>query len=306
MAVRRAIFRWRAAGAGAAVVSGRSKVLCAALTFAVEQGLLRWHPLAGMRRPPQPLPRLPLPLDDVQMLLRTAAKLVADAEAAADTAGGRQRLFEAEQTQLLAHLAADSAARRGELAAFLAGDLAGRVLSIHQAISGLDTVTCPKTHQYRSMTLGSTTANRWHRHLQHFPVLERGQDWLFAPDPDRATFIHPRGLAARFERLRAVASVPHATLHRLRHTVAVILVAAGHLLAAQHRLGHRDASTTLRHYGWVLPPDDTAIADQLEVILTHGPGAATSLPARPAKRMPDISGSFDELCVEQAPDLVAG
>ncbi len=88
------------------------------------------------------------------------------------------------------------------------------------------------------------------------------------------THVTNRGaLAARFERLRAVAGVPHATLHRLRHTVAVILVAAGHVLAAQHRLGHRDAATTLRHYGWVLPPDDTAIADELEVILTRGLGA---------------------------------
>lgn len=90
------------------------------------------------------------------------------------------------------------------------------------------------------------------------------------------THVTNRGaLAARFERLRAVAGVPHATLHRLRHTVAVILVAAGHVLAAQHRLGHRDAATTLRHYGWVLPPDDTAIADELEVILARGLGAET-------------------------------
>ena len=63
--------------------------------------------------------------------------------------------------------------------------------------------------------------------------------WLFAPSPLRATFVRPRGLAGRFDRLRAIAGVPDASLHRFRHTVAVLLVAEGNLLAAQHRLGHR-------------------------------------------------------------------
>ena len=73
----RSIARWQSAGATVSVVSGRSKVLCSALTWAIEQGILRSHPLAGMRRPPQPLPRLPVALDDVDLLLSTAAKLVA-------------------------------------------------------------------------------------------------------------------------------------------------------------------------------------------------------------------------------------
>lgn len=79
--------------------------------------------------------------------------------------------------------------------------------------------------------------------------------------------MQPRGLAARFERLRVIAGVPDASLHRLRHTVAVVLVADGKLLAAQHRLGHRDLSTTLRHYGWAQAPDDVGIADHLDAVL---------------------------------------
>ncbi len=91
---------------------------------------------------------------------------------------------------------------------------------------------------------------------QRWPVPGRGQDWLFAPSSTRWTFVHPRGLAARLNRLRNLAGVPDASLHRLRHTVAVVLVAKGELLAAQHRLGHRDLSTTLRQYGWAQAPDD--------------------------------------------------
>jgi integrase len=55
----------------------------------------------------------------------------------------------------------------------------------------------------------------------------------------------------------------------LRHTVAVVLVAEGKLLAAQHRLGHRELSTTLRHCGWAQAPDHTAIADHLDAVLNR-------------------------------------
>ena len=45
-------------------------------------------------------------------------------------------------------------------------------------------------------------------------------------------------------------------------------VGEGKLLAAQHRLGHRDLSTTLRHYGWAQPPDDVDIANHLDMVLS--------------------------------------
>jgi integrase len=267
-AMHRVIGRWQATGVTLATVSSRAKTLSSALRWAVEQGILRSHPLAGLRHPPVPLPRLPLPLDDVDRLLRAAAKQVAEAR------GGTSlhRSFEAEQTELLVRLAADAGARRGELAALKVGDLDGRVLHICRNISGPCTVTTPKSHQYRSLTLGQTTAELWHAHVERWPVSTRDRDWLFSPTPARATFLQPRGLAARFERLRDFAGVPDAALHRLRHTVAVVLVAEGKLLAAQHRLGHRDLSTTLRHYGWAQAPDDTAVADHLDAVLNRCSG----------------------------------
>ncbi len=139
-------------------------------------------------------------------------------------------------------------------------------------ISGPSTVTTPKSHQHRSLTFGSGTAELWHRHVERWPAAARDRDWLFAPTPARATFLQPRGLAAQFERLRDFAGVPDAALHRLRHTVAVVLVAEGKLLAAQHRLGHRDLSTTLRHYGWAEAPDDNDVADHLDAVLNRCSG----------------------------------
>lgn len=275
--LHRTIGRWQATGVSVATVASRSRTLGSALTWAVEQGILRAHPFVGLRRPRQPLPRLPLLLGDVELLLGTAAKLVADARARPGPDG--RRLFEAEQTQLLVRLAADSGARRGELAALKTTDLVGRALHICRNISGRDTVTSPKSHQYRSLTLGASTVKLWRHHVAAWPSLGRDQDWLFAPSPARATFVRPRGLAGRFERLRAVAGVPDAALHRLRHTVAVVLVAEGKLLAAQHRLGHRDLSTTLRHYGWAQAPDDVGVADHLDVVLS-GSGSVDPSGAR--------------------------
>lgn len=57
------------------------------------------------------------------------------------------------------------------------------------------------------------------------------------------------------------------TLHRLRHTVATVLVADGHLLQAQQRLGHKGASTTLRQYCHALPLNDKDVADHLDALL---------------------------------------
>lgn len=82
---------------------------------------------------------------DVDLLLSTAAKLVGDARA--DCGSGGRRLFEAEQTELLVRLAADSGARRGELAALKTTDLDDRVVHICRNVSGRDTITTPKSHQ---------------------------------------------------------------------------------------------------------------------------------------------------------------
>ena len=161
----RATSRWQATGVSLATVSTRTKALSSALRWAVEQGILRSHPLAGLRHPPVRLPRLPLPLADVDRLLRAAAKLVAEAR------GERSalRLIEAEQTELLVRLAADAGARRGELAALKVDDLEGRVLHLCRNISGPRTVTTPKSHQYRSLTLGTATVALWRAHLQRSP-----------------------------------------------------------------------------------------------------------------------------------------
>lgn len=71
-------------------------------------------------------------------------------------------------------------------------------------------------------------------------------------------------LGHRFAHLRDTAGVPGASLHRLRHYVATFLVSRGEILQAQARLGHGDASTTLREYAYALPLTDVEVADRID------------------------------------------
>ncbi len=46
-------------------------------------------------------------------------------------------------------------------------------------------------------------------------------------------------------------------------------ISEGKVLKAQARLGHRDPSTTLRHYSHAVPLDDEDIADELDALLNR-------------------------------------
>jgi hypothetical protein len=70
-----------------------------------------------------------------------------------------------------------------------------------------------------------------------------------------------------FAELCAEADLVGVSLHRLRHSVATFLVGRGELLRAQHRLGHRDPSTTLRNYAHALPLEDGEVADDIDIML---------------------------------------
>ena len=116
--VRVTMARWRDAGAGVSVVSGRFRVLRSAVGWAQSESIIDRNPLRDMRGPPRPGTRMHVPEQDVLALLRMSEVLVEKAEAAFDgSLSSRKFLHKAEQVRLLVRLAADSGARRGELAA---------------------------------------------------------------------------------------------------------------------------------------------------------------------------------------------
>lgn len=264
--VRQALGRWSDAGAGLAVVGGRFRVLRAALGWAYGEHLIDQHPLRGMRGPGKPAPRKALADDLVRALLATAETRLL--EAVANDSGSKSsaaRRHRAEQDLLLVRLAADTGARRGELAALQIADLSGRTLCIERALSAGE-LTTPKSGHGRGMTVGTGTALLWHQLAADWAGRSPAElgSWLFSTDPTHHRHVGAEVLGHRFLTLRTAAGIPEATLHRLRHSVATFLVARGQILQAQARLGHADAATTLREYAHALPLTDGAVADAID------------------------------------------
>jgi integrase len=272
------ISAWRRAGASVALVWARWAVLHSALSWATRQRLLRTNPIAAMKAPPRPQPRKHLWMDEIAALLRTADAEVAVARARLSPDPvrriGWQQLFVAEQNRLLVRLAADTGARRGELATLRLSDLDGRVLTIERNLS-LEVLGPTKAKRTRRLTTGATSAAMVRRHFEDWAERIGSEvvgDWIFAPDHRRAIYARASLLSHRFVRLRERAGLPEAALHRFRHAVATALVEDGKILKAQARLGHRDAATTLRHYAHATPLDDLDIADELDRRLNEAAG----------------------------------
>jgi integrase len=285
--VRAAWRRWSAAGASTAVVAGRFRVLRAALGWAYDERLIDVHPLRTMRGPGRATPRRPLPDEAVHTLLGTADAALLEA-VANDTGSARTRhhRHRSELVLLMVRLAADSGARRGELAALRLDDLHDRVLHIDRADSA-GQLTSPKSGHGRTLTLGATTARLW-RALVAGWERRAGQPigpWLFGADLNHRHRLPASTLGHWFADLRDEAGIPDASLHRLRHSVATFLVARGEILQAQARLGHADAATTLREYAYALPLTDQNVADaldsHLDTLCTKDPRPTPSAGVKP-------------------------
>lgn len=253
------IAAWSKAGIPASTQALNVRTLRSALGWAYEHRLVSSYPLDGLRGLPSPEPRRDVPVPVVAALLRAAD----DDLDFAHTGAQRHR---AEQLRLLLHLAADTGARRGELAALRLDDLAGRRLRIERGLSD-EVLTTTKTGRGRTLTLGTGTAQLWRDTVEQWHRRNGNQPfgpWLFALAPQHSRRRGAGGLGQLFSSFCHRHGHSEVTLHRLRHTVATVLVTDGLLLQAQQRLGHREASTTLRQYCHVLPLHDEDVADHLE------------------------------------------
>ena len=183
----------------------------------------------------------------------------------------QKSLHKAEQVRLLVRLAADSGARRGELAALRFGDLDGRVLTIERGVSG-EQVGPTKTKQTRRLTLGRTTVELWRASEAAWRGRVAGDSDLAngcsRRDLDHGRRLTTSGIGHWFAELCAEADLVGVSLHRLRRYRRHLPGWPGSLLRAQHRLGHRDASTTLRNYAHALPLGrPSEVADDIDVML---------------------------------------
>lgn len=268
--LRAAIAEWQRRGVPTTTAALWARTLKAALGWAFDERLLPAQPLQGMRGPGQPEPRRDVPLTVVRELLAAAASDVEELRSGPLPRERARRLHTAEQVQLLLRLAADTGARRGELGALHVDDLHDRVLHIDRGVSA-EIVTTTKTGRTRRVTVGAGTAQLWHDTLAGWQARLGGDrpvgPWLFSAHADHRQRLRCGTLGHWFHTFTVEHGHPDVCLHRLRHTVATVLVADGQLLHAQQRLGHREASTTLRQYCHALPLEDVEVADHLDELL---------------------------------------
>ena len=233
-------------------------VLSCALTAAVENGILAQNPCKRVV-----LPRILKKKHEV--LDKEQAKRLVDA------ARGRRLWF-------LLLMAITTGARIGELLALHWEDMdvEGRRVVIHRTVSrvtgfGQLERPQPKTASGRRRviltqavidgiteqkaliaTLRQRAGNRW-----------RDLDLVF---PNRrGSHLNAQYVRRELRAILVAAGLPERTFHKLRHSAATILFAAGvNPKVVQEMLGHSDISMTLGLYGDVLPDMQQGVADIMD------------------------------------------
>jgi integrase len=125
-----------------------------------------------------------------------------------------------------------------------------------------------KTYQRRTVDLSTDLRGLLGEHLAWLREEALGKgwgecEWLF-PSTTGGPLDH-NNLARLYRRLLVRAGLPGFRLYDLRHTFASGLLARGAPLSyVSRQLGHRDATTTLRHYVQWIPTEGRSYVDALD------------------------------------------
>ena len=133
--MRAACQEWRDEGWRDPTIWARVRLLRSAVGWAYCERIVEVNPLDGMRNPPNAAVRLHATVDQVRGILHYARVDLEVAGSVFDGSYFRPRCHRAEQVLLLAHLAANSGARRAESASLQFGDLDGDILTISRSTS---------------------------------------------------------------------------------------------------------------------------------------------------------------------------
>lgn len=180
------------------------------------------------------------------------------------------------QIESVIAFAAVTGLRRGEIVAlkFSDVDLDTGTLHVRRAFktagkSGSE-IGDTKTHAERLLALdeiGLAVVSR--QRLVSLALAEKTRlalpddPWLF-PSPDLQSPMHPDRITGAFRRIAVAIGKPEFHFHSLRHFSATEMIAAGvDVRTVAARLGHADASVTLRVYAHALPERDRAAAELL-------------------------------------------
>lgn len=262
---------WLEEGLDPSTVHHLHRVLSAALRQAVEWGLLP-AAVTGRASPPQRRDQpkqIPAP-EVVQRLI-----------AVADERG--QPIFAAAIA-----IAATTGLRRGELAGLRWNDIDFESCRLHvrrsikNDLDGSWIAGPPKAHQARRVALDTFTlavldelrtgAQKW---ADDAGVAVAADGYVLTLDPSGVKPMRPDTFSQGFARICRASGVTGVSLHTLRHFSASMLIASGRdVRTIAGRLGHSDASTTLRVYAHVVEGRDQDAADFLGALLAAGKPAA--------------------------------
>jgi integrase len=200
-------------------------------------------------------------------------------------------------------LAALTGARRGELCALRWNDIDWEqgvvriARSVYETEGGGWDEKPTKTHQARRIGLDALGLEVLQRHRAACEELAKSLDleipadaFVFSRSPQGTQPLRP-DLVSKFTVRAAKKAGVDTHLHALRHFSATQLIAGGHdVRTVAGRLGHADASITLRVYSHVLPERDREAAAALGRVL--GPAAAgrSGPRTRPRGRIPRHAG----------------
>lgn len=260
----RAYRAWLGEGLDPSSVHHLHRVLSAALNKAVKWQLLPSSPAALASPPARRMQPKEIPGPDV------VQKLVSVAEQR-----GQPVLA------VLVAVAATTGLRRGELSGlrWVDVDFDNRKLYVRRSIKNdVDGVWAPgptKTHQQRRIALDDFTvaALSTHRSAVEGWAATAGVElvpdaYVFTLDPAGSSPLTPDRLSGSFIRLCKTVGVKGVTLHTLRHFSASMLIASGRdVRTIAGRLGHADATTTLRVYAHMVEGRDQDAADYLGGLL---------------------------------------
>jgi integrase len=181
-------------------------------------------------------------------------------------------------------LAALTGARRGELCGLKWGDVDLDAGTVRIARSILDLPgrveeKPTKNHQERTIALGGAGVLLLRLHRNE--CVERAQmgevelgphTYVFSDRIEGSTPVRPDAVTGFFRRVSSDLALPEVHLHSLRHFMATQLASRGDVSARTlaGRLGHADASVSLKVYSAFFPSADAEAAERVGRLLSRG------------------------------------
>ena len=250
------------AGARAPTVENALGVLRLVLEYAVDAGMIRANPCAGVK-PPRRKPRKHGYLTSPQV----------EALAAAVEHGG-------PFIRLLAY----TGIRWGEMAALRVEDIdvKRRRISISRSLTkaagGRLVEGTPKTHEQRSVpypaALDEDLAAAMDGKAPGDRLFTSPSGYALRGDSYRPRFFKPALVKVQAAAAEKGEDFPDITMHDLRHTAASLAVSAGaNVKAVQRMLGHKSAAMTLDTYSDLFDDDLDEVAARMHELICSGMSA---------------------------------